>query len=153
MRAYNPYTHKDWESVGVIPDVHCAADSALEVALSKIYQQDIANSDNPEDKVRYKWLDDRIMAKEIIVPSQTLQKYVGTYGEHFRLFVKDNRLYCTDLHMNNFTFQLHPVSTETFYSGPENELKITMIKSRKGVYSTLDALWSVGHEDVMEKNN
>jgi len=153
MRAYNPYTHKDWEGVGVIPDIHCTADSALEIALSKIYQQNIANSDTQEDKIRYKWLNDRIMAKEIIVSSQTLQKYAGTYGEHFRLFVKGNQLYCTDLHMNNFTFQLHPVSTETFYSGPENDLKITMIKSGKGVYSTLDALWSVGHEDVMEKHN
>lgn len=153
MRAYNPYTHKDWEGVGVIPDIRCPADSALDVALSKIYQQNNGHSKNPEEKARYKWLNDRITAKNIIVPSQMLQKYIGTYGEHFRLFVKDNRLYCTDLHMNNFTFELHPVNTETFYSGPENDLKITMIKSPDNLYSTLQASWLDGYQDLMKKKN
>lgn len=153
MRAYNPYTHKDWEGTGVIPDIPCSAGSAIDVALSKIYQQDITDSNNPEEKARYKWLNDRVTAKNIIVPPHMLQKYIGTYGEHFRLFVKDGRLYCTDLHMNNFTFELHPVNTETFYSGPENDLKITTIKSRNNRYLTLHASWSDGYEDIIPKNN
>jgi hypothetical protein len=152
MRSFNPYTHTDWEAVGVIPDIQCPADSALDVALSKIYQQTIENSPLPEKK-QYQWLKDRITAKNVIVSSRLLQSYSGTYGQHFRLFVKGNRLYCTDLLMNNFTFQLHPVNAETFYSGPENDLKITMFKSLTTKHLGLNASWLDGRELNLDKIN
>ncbi|HEY2581095.1 MAG TPA: S41 family peptidase [Mucilaginibacter sp.] len=153
MRSYNPYTHKDWEGVGVVPDISCPAELALDVALSKIYQQAITNSKNVEEKAKYQWLKDRITAKKVIVPSQLLQNYSGTYGRHFRLFVKEGRLYCTDLLMNNFTFELHTVNTETFYGGPESDLKIIMIKSLTGSYSALNVSWPDGHEMIIDKTN
>lgn len=152
MRSFNPYTHKDWEGVGVIPDIRSPADSALVFALSKIYQQAIEDN-KTGDKAKYQWLRERVTAKEVIVPSKLLQSYTGTYGQHFRLFINRGRLYCTDLLLSNLTFELHPVTAETFYSGPESDLKITMIKSRTKGYSALNASWLAGIEVIMGKNN
>jgi hypothetical protein len=151
MRSFNPYTHTDWERVGVIPDIRCPADSALDVALSRIYQQAIVNN-NPE-KTKYQWLKDRVTAKEVMVSPKQLQNYTGTYGQHFKLFVKGSRLYCTDLLLSDLTFELHPVNGEAFYSGPESDLKITMIKSRNKGYSALNASWLDGREIIMDKTS
>ncbi|MDB4999289.1 MAG: hypothetical protein JWR76_366 [Mucilaginibacter sp.] len=153
MRSYNPYTHKDWEGVGVLPDIRCSAESALDVALSNIYRQILTNSKNLDEKGKYQWLRDRVTAQKVTVASKLLQSYTGTYGHHLRLFVKDGCLYCTDLLMNNLTFELHSVNTGIFYSGPESDLKITMIKSRTGVCSALNASWLNGDEIIMNKIN
>jgi hypothetical protein len=64
MRSYNPYTHKDWEGVGVVPDIRCPSELALDIALSEIYQQAITTSKNPEEKTKYQRLKDKITPKK-----------------------------------------------------------------------------------------
>lgn len=64
MRSYNPYTHKDWEGVGVVPDIRCPSELALDIALSKIYQQAITTSKNLEEKTKYQRLKDKITPKK-----------------------------------------------------------------------------------------
>lgn len=51
-RAMNPYTHTNWEGVGVKPDVAVAADDALKTAHLALVKELLAKATTPDDKAR-----------------------------------------------------------------------------------------------------
>ncbi|RFZ92289.1 hypothetical protein D0C36_12690 [Mucilaginibacter conchicola] len=150
LRSYNPYTHTNWEGTGVIPDIPCPEDSAIDVILSKVYQQVIAESTDAAEKHKYQWLKDKTDAKKVVLAPQILQNYTGTFGRRFSLSVKDGRLNCTDL-QKKYDFELYPAGADTFYSSVENGIKLTFIKSSTGTYSSFKAIGLGGREAVMDK--
>jgi hypothetical protein len=52
-RAINPYTKKNWEGVGVIPDVKTAADAALPIAQKMALEKLLLAATDRDDRDRY----------------------------------------------------------------------------------------------------
>jgi len=82
-RVMDPRTGREWERVGVHPDVPVAADSALEVAHMLALRAIAARAPGPERKHELELTAEAMEARlhPRRIPRTLLQRYAGTYGE------------------------------------------------------------------------
>jgi C-terminal processing protease CtpA/Prc len=93
-RTLNPISGKNWESVGIEPDVNATAEKAFDTAYKMALENLIHRT---KDETRKMWLLltlDELKARlhPIIVAEKTLQNYVGTY-ERSRISLENGDLY------------------------------------------------------------
>lgn len=135
-KAINPYTHTNWERIGVSPDIKTPSHNALIESLKKIRD----NSADTDTKVK---LDAFIKTKNaennpVCLEKSLLESYVGLYG--IRTVTLENRTLFIQRE-GGPKFRLIPLSeTEFYYDGTEarlefnsvlKELEITMNDGRK----------------------
>lgn len=81
--SINPITKKNWERVGVEPDIKTSENAALEVAEEEIFKLQLATAKTATDSFNLAWQIEFIKASNhpLVLDSTQLKKYVGVYGE------------------------------------------------------------------------
>jgi hypothetical protein len=93
-RVMEPGTRREWERIGVQPNVRVDPDSALNVAHRLALDTLIARAASPEQRRQRELVREVVVAAQhpVRVPVATLQRYVGTYEGGQFITVRDGRL-------------------------------------------------------------
>lgn len=92
-RVADPRTGREWERVGVAPDLSCDPQRALTVAQADATRQLAAHASGPEQEalsLLHEALDAEIHVHS--VPAARLRRYAGSYGDVFTISVRDHGL-------------------------------------------------------------
>ncbi|MBL7930966.1 MAG: S41 family peptidase [Bacteroidia bacterium] len=83
-RAISPVTKKNWEKVGVTPDIKVPAERALEIAEMKIFEKAFENAKDSAEIKSLKWQLDLVQSinHPIQLDTITLQQFSGLYGAY-----------------------------------------------------------------------
>lgn len=83
-RATSPITKKNWEKVGVTPDIKVPADRALEIAEIKIFEKAFEKAKDSSEIKSLKWQLDLVQSinHPIQLDTATLNQFVGLYGAY-----------------------------------------------------------------------
>jgi len=130
-RAINPVTKKNWEAVGVKPDIQIEADSALDEAQLSYFDYQIKYSKD-EDKVKsLTWARDMLNAR--IHPYKmditVIKAYLGTYAGRI-ITLKNGNLYYTRTGL--MTTKLTALSANTFKLDGVDNIKLQFHQSNRG---------------------
>ncbi|TWJ02225.1 peptidase S41-like protein [Mucilaginibacter frigoritolerans] len=130
-RAVNPVTKKNWEAVGVKPDVQIAADSALDEATLLYFNYQIDHSKD-QDKIKsLTWARDMLTGHMHAYRTDTarIKLYTGNYAGRI-ITLKNGSLYYTK--QGIIKTKLIALSADTFkLEGMEN-IKLQFNKSEAG---------------------
>lgn len=93
-RATSPITKRNWEKIGVSPDIKVSADKSLEVAETKIFEYAFEKAKDSSEIKRLKWQLDLIQSinHPIILDTATLTMFSGIYGA-FTIFYSNGELF------------------------------------------------------------
>lgn len=93
-KAINPITGTNWEGTGVIPDMPCPTNMALDVAHQDALKKILARTTDERARFELEWaiagLEDKINPRQVDV--SRLANYAGTYGPREIKF-EDGRLF------------------------------------------------------------
>jgi hypothetical protein len=83
-RATSPVTKKNWEKVGVTPDIKVPAERALEIAEIKIFEKAFEKTKDSAEIKNLKWQLDLVQSinHPIQLDTATLNQFVGLYGAY-----------------------------------------------------------------------
>jgi len=87
-RAINPITGKNWEAIGVKPDVQINADSSVDAAVLNYYDFQIKTLKDSNSIKTIKWSRDMLNAKlnPLNINTLTLKTYVGNFADRIVSF-------------------------------------------------------------------
>ena len=145
-RPINPITLKDWEGVGVIPDISVAASGALAKAQENIYLDLLTKAKTEKETRIIQWAIHDLIAKTR-PPHLTiaeLEKYSGTFTGGISFYVENGCFLCKNPDRGGTDiFKLQPV-TESVFLLDENA-QIEFIKDSYGKCSSIKMLWIDGN--------
>ncbi|MFN8177105.1 MAG: S41 family peptidase [bacterium] len=136
-RAINPVTGKDWEGTGVIPDLPCAADDALDVAHAEALRRLAEHAKDDARKTELAWALDDVNArlKPPSLEPRTLEQLTGSYGaravalERGRLWLRPEV---------GPMLELSPLGKDVFAAmGAPSPLRVTFVRAKGGRASEL----------------
>lgn len=137
-RVMDPRTGREWERVGVRPDVAVAADSALEVAHALALNALAARAPDPATRRTLAATADVVAARARPhrVPRALLARYAGTYGER-TLTVKDGGLVFRRIPypsqpliaLNDSTFSLATLERLTVENARAGKPRLVLVRS------------------------
>ncbi|MDB5018136.1 MAG: Peptidase family [Mucilaginibacter sp.] len=150
-RAINPITGKNWEKIGVKPNIKSDSECALSSALLNSYDYLINNSKDSSVIKSAKWF--RIIVNSKLHPVKItpakLKNFIGNYEERL-ITLKNHQLYFTDV--NGYKISLNPVS-QTAFTFTNNNRQIKFHKDRRGKTYALDFKYENGKiEQHLRKN-
>ncbi len=134
-RSLNPYTHTNWEGIGVIPDIPIAASKALETAQIAILTERMNKATSDVDKRRAQWQITELLAsqKEEIKDSAFFSSYTGTYQGGLVFYVNQSMLYCRNAERGNRVFKLSFISGNRFIL--DENVQVEFVKDNQGKFS------------------
>lgn len=130
-RATSPYTHTDWEGVGVHPDIPVPADSALNAAAAAIFGNDAWALDELTGRYSRQTPD-----------TNTLKTYEGQYGP-LTFFRKGTSFYCRLADMGGIVLRVYAIRPGTFTLNDDAHVRF---QEGRAVIR-----WRNGAEDVFDK--
>jgi hypothetical protein len=114
-RSINPYSKKNWEGSGLIPDIPVQSSKALEKALEQIYLKEMAYAINDKQKRSIAWqINSLNSAFEYSVSTDVLKKYCGEYQGGLNIYMQNGNLYCRNAERGNDVYKLIPLSNSMF---------------------------------------
>jgi hypothetical protein len=130
-RAINPITKKNWEAVGVKPDVQIAADSALDYATLNYFNYQIRNSKDADKVKSLTWARDMLNGRmhPYITDTSGMKLYTGTYAGRI-ITLKNGALYYARPGL--MTTKLIALSANTFKLEGMDNIKLQFHKSGEG---------------------
>ncbi len=122
-RAVNPVTKRNWEAVGVKPDISIAADSALDEATLSYFNYQISNSKDQDKAKSLTWARDMLNARmhPYVTDTTSLKLYTGNYAGRIITF-KNGCLYYSRLGM--MAIKLTALSANTFKPDGMDNIKL-----------------------------
>jgi hypothetical protein len=148
-KAVNPYTHANWEKVGVKPDVNGSDENALDLALLTAYKNIINTSKDFVVINPAKWcltpLDAKLRHFEL--NTTTLKTYAGNYSGRL-ITLKNSRLYFTDV--NGYKIGLIPISP-TAFTFTNNDRHIEFSLAANGKVIELAFIYPDGRVDNFKR--
>ena len=83
-RAISPITKRNWEKIGVTPDLKVPADRALEVAETKIFEEAFNKAKDSSEIKRLKWQLDLLQSinHPIQLDTATFNSFTGLFGAY-----------------------------------------------------------------------
>ncbi|WP_342331779.1 S41 family peptidase [Pedobacter sp. FW305-3-2-15-E-R2A2] len=144
-RPISTSTFKDWERIGVIPNLPVPAAHALQKAQETIYTDLQSKATSDKEKRFFQWAINALKANEGVPgPNvEVLNRYSGTYAGGIRFYVENGNLLCKNPERgNNETFTLKAVSESTFVL--DENAQVEFVKDQDGDYSGINLLWKDG---------
>jgi len=137
-------TGSGWEGIGVEPDIHVDAESALFTAhleaLKKLSQNDL----NEKNKKKYQWAIDGVIARNnpINIKDSVLQSYAGKYGRK-TIYYKNGDLYyqLSDIISKS---KMLPITDNYFLINNHDDFRI-VFKKEKGSIVGLEEIFDDGY--------
>lgn len=150
-RAINPITGTNWEGVGVIPDIKCPEDQALNVARMEALKKIIAKTEDEERKAALDF--DLGILKASYEPAQVdesiLRQYAGSYGPRKVWFENGNLYYQRE---DNPVYKLIPMSEDTFLPEGLDYFKMRFVKDDSGNVTEIMGIYRDGRTDRSPKD-
>ncbi|WP_317896793.1 S41 family peptidase [Aurantibacillus circumpalustris] len=83
-RAISPITKRNWEKIGVIPDIKVPADRALEIAETKIFEEAFDKAKDSLEIKRLKWQLELVQSVNhpIQLDTSTFKGFTGLFGAY-----------------------------------------------------------------------
>lgn len=130
-RAINPDTKKNWERIGITPDIKVVADEALETAEAKIFEQAFKTANDSAQVSELRWQQRLIHAKNhpFAADSIELKKLTGKYGAFKISFNKGNLYYQKTGKAN---FQMVAISNTTMRPNGNDTFFVEFVKDATG---------------------
>jgi retinol-binding protein 3 len=150
-RTLNPYTHTDWEGIGVIPDIPIPSANALEAAEKAIFTKWSQTAATGPEKAQGQWELDDLLARssqETRNPD-SLTPYIGTYQGGMVFYTDPSGFYCRNAARGNQLFKLIPVSGDKFIL--DENVHVEFTKDDKGNVTGIDLWWSDGRQSHKPK--
>ena len=149
-RPINPITLKNWEGVGVIPNISIPATEAMVKAQEIIYQDLLTKAKTEKEKRTVQWAINDLTAKTnpSALNIRKSDEFTGTFNGGINFYVESGSLLCKNPERGGTDiFKLQPV-TENVFLLDEN-VQVEFVKDSKGEYSSIKMLWVDGN--VTEK--
>ena len=150
-KAINPITGTNWEGTGVIPDIPCPQEAALDVAHKEALQSILTNETSPQRRFELEWaitgLEDKVNRKHVDVSG--LAHYAGAYGPRSIKF-EDNKLYYR--RGENPWAQLIPMSDRLFRLESVDYFRLEVIIGPDGKPSELVGRYDNGTVDTSPRS-
>ena len=143
----DPKTKKDWEGVGVKPDIEVPAKDALLRAHIEALEK-LAKSDTAKTTL-YNWHLETAKSKlepSIVLDHATLHSYTGEYGSR-RVTLENGKLY---LHSNGSKLEMLPMSKTLFRIEEVNILRVNMVLE-KGIVTAMERRLAFGDSYLVPK--
>jgi hypothetical protein len=114
-QSINPYSKKNWEGTGVLPDLPVSSSKALEKALEMIYRKQLAVSSNDKQKRSIQWQINALNASsDTYIGTEVLSKFCGEYQGGMKIYLKNGALYCNNAERDHDVFKLVPLNERLF---------------------------------------
>lgn len=155
-RAVNPITKKNWEGVGVEPDIKISSKNAFNaaytLALKNLFEK--AERDQRES-LKWKWEHQKALYKPFDVKNEILENYVGVY-EWIQISINHGELFIFDPEEEE-NRKLFALSEILFVAdgpvGGINQIRIQFEKDENGEVIGLFGLLPTGRRDRFLKSN
>lgn len=145
-RPVSTSTFKDWEGVGVIPNIPVQASKALQKAQENIYEKFLLDAKSNKDKRKIQWAINTLIAEQnpSNMNSSLYSKYAGTYSGGIQFYVENTQLLCRNPERGGTdVFKLTPVSGNIFLL--DENVQIEFVKDENNIYASLKMLWKDGN--------
>jgi hypothetical protein len=151
-KSINPVTGKDWEGVGVIPDIKISEDKALDVAILSYYDFQINTLKDAAMIKTIQWKRDVFNAKlhPFHVDNATLETYVGNYGGRTVSF-ENGILFFTG--MDGKKNKLIAINKTSFFTEDRDRIKIEFLPDLNGFVKEFAFVFDDGRVDKMQRTN
>jgi hypothetical protein len=145
-RPVSTAAFKDWEGVGVLPDISIHASRALQKAQEVIYKKLLLDAKSGKDKSKIQWAINTLIAEQnpSNMNSGLYNKYAGVYSGGIKFYVENNQLLCRNPERGGTeVFKLTPVSSDVFLL--DENVQIEFVKDENNNYSSMKMLWKDGN--------
>ncbi len=142
-RAINPLTGKNWEAIGVKPDIQINADSSLDAAVLSYYDFQIKTLKDSNSIKTIKWSRDMLNAKlhPFSMDTLTLKTYAGNFADRIVSF-ENGILYFTG--RDGKKNKLIAMTRTTFKIENTDNLKIDFLPTTTGDVKELAFIFDDG---------
>ncbi|MEO6302785.1 MAG: S41 family peptidase [Bacteroidia bacterium] len=151
-RAINPVTKTNWEGVGIIPEIICPKEIALETAHLKILEDLSTTIKDPFELFDLNWYLDIVKCSyhPVIVDTLTLKKYAGIFGERTITFENGKLFY---QRVNKPKFEMEFITKNLMKAKNNTYFKIELIEDEKGNVNDLKAYYQDKRIETAKRNN
>ena len=141
-RLVSSLTGKDWEGVGVKPDIEAEASRALAVAHQEALKELGAKAADEKKKAFYQWTLVSVKAKEspAAVASEILRAYAGTYGDRTIHFEKDALYFRRG---DRAKLRMIPMAQDLFLVDTQDQIRLRFVPEASGGYR-LEVIYDTG---------
>lgn len=146
----DPVSGKDWEGVGVEPDIAVPAEEAFEVAYTEALKNLLENETDANKRYRLEWTFKRLSADRnpIKIPVSESGLFVGTYGPRTVTF-DDGALYYQ--RTGGSVYRLIPLGEDTFRLDGLDYFRIRFEKDNSGNVVRLVGMYESGELSISER--
>ncbi len=133
QRHLSMITGKNWEGVGVKPDIEAEASRALAVAHQEALRGLGAKAADEKQKAFYQWILDAVKAKEspAVVAADTLRAYAGQYGDRTIHFERDALYFQRG---DRAKLRMIPMAQDLFLVDTIDQIRLRFVPEASGVY-------------------
>ncbi len=145
-RPVSTATFKDWEGVGVIPNIVVPASKALHEAQERIYIELLSSAKSEKEKRVLSWGNNTLKAEQSPASpaASILSNYTGTFSGGIHFYVESGNLFCKNPERGGTdVFQLKAISDHIFLL--DENAQVEFVKDARGKYSSLNLLWKDGN--------
>ncbi|MGM0933510.1 MAG: S41 family peptidase [Bacteroidota bacterium] len=134
-RAYSPITNTNWEGTGVIPHIQVPEKESLTFTHLKALENLSRKTADDKKKAIYEWYLKIVKAKKepIILNSEQLNSYAGSYGGNKILFKKSRLIY----ERAGMQFELIPLGEHEFTIRNKSGVRLQFSEDRKNMNEIL----------------
>ena len=149
-RAINPISGTNWEGTGIAPDIACAADRALEVALLEAYRKLKAECGDEQLLATYDWQIDGLEAQRnpVTLEAAALQEYVGDFGPR-RIALENGALVYQ--REGNPKFRMTPMGGDLFMFADIPYFRLKFVRDAGGGIVAVEGHYEGGQVDRNER--
>ncbi len=145
-RPVNTATFKDWEGIGIIPNIAVPASKALQKAQEIIYDNLLSKAKTERERRAITWGINVLKVEDSLAnPTATiLSNYTGTYTGGIHFYIENGNLLCKNPERGGTDiFKLKAVSDHVFLL--DENAQVEFVKDATGNYSAINMLWKDGN--------
>ncbi len=149
-RAISPVTKKNWEKTGIMPDIKCPAEKALETAELKIFEQAFSSTTDSAGMKLLKWQLDLLQSINHPYESDStvLVKYAGLFGAYTVSFEQGQLFYQK---AGKAKFPLIPMSVSTLRPRGSDNFIVEFYKDYLGKVTRIATLYDDGRIETADR--
>jgi len=149
-RAINPVTKKNWEGVGVKPDITVSKEIALNKAHYIALEKLIKKAKDPNRRNKLNWVFEGIKSEinRVDINEKELIKYIGNYSRNQKIKLKKGTLI---FNRQGQDFKLIPMSNTKFKIESIDFVRIEFVLNKKGIVTGFFSLLDNGRKMFVDK--